>query len=379
MYKAFIFLKPLFVAVLMLLFSASFAQEKLKEVYDIDPGLNVPEEMRNVKNWIDSCMGQHMIGGLNFSQSYWGDSKSMSFYLAGKAPYIMPLPGLDGLHLTFKQNTKSFKPRSETFLAEFNTTTLIRTHKIARYKFTTLDYFKITCELWGATDEQLLANTLNYMVEDAGTKDKFDQFIDAINKKEGKDIPYQPKKTVKELYKLMKANFGDQVMTVVFDTYIKDRKRYETLRNMEQFFTLAHFPEAVTQHVDRKINPCFTWHSDSMQLMNIPVHFFSTKKDKSQGFKQFNFNHFEATLAFAARSFEVSFKGRSEGIVLDASKSISYTKKGKRKLIRYKDKRVASPAKFQEIKLTIKGKQLRLDGLSEDQFWFELFKGKWGD
>jgi hypothetical protein len=369
--------------VMLLITLSAQAQNMMSSLYEITPGVNYPNNMLHIKSWIDLTTSKLLYSDLQSSTSSNSDNTFISFSLIGNSANNIILPNASGIAMNFTSILPSPKFKSQQVIIMYQTG--LKAYK-ATVDPTTFDYslesyFGVAVKVLRLQPVQMIANTMNMMMESSEKKDKYEQLIDDINKQMSTNIAYPINKAVTEVQKLLNKQFPSKTNEIIYNTYIKVKKDdKKTLKNMEKFFAITQFfPSGIIAGVDDLINPNFKISMDKSETLVLPLSIISpvkTGKSLSDSPIRFEYKFISGTLNYKERKLEVTFKGNlsqqaqlTKGLLIDYENGIA-------KLVKPK-KMPTIPISSIELKFIIAEDGLSVQVLNPDYGYYQLFKNTW--
>lgn len=345
------------------------AQSRLAELYNLNPGDHYPANMPRVKQWINTTLGPVFIRNLQFSDNTRSSSKFISFNPVSRPGASWMFAGMDGVKLfpNFSSVNGQYDQEILSYLRAFDITTFDYQHR---------SYFLMAKNILRITDDQLLANTLNFFTE-SGPKNRYQQLIDQVNKVKKLKLTYPATDNVHALADILEKQFPGKIADVLFDCYITGKNNDETMRNMQRFYQITGFyQKGVESRIDELMNPKIQVKQDKSPILQLPLTALKLS-GKSDSLARFSIETFTAVLNYHKQQLEVIFKGKMNGEA-DASalKVINYDyKTGKTTLSKLPP---STPSQaITELRLTVGENGVTLIGVSADYGRYMMIDQAW--
>lgn len=300
-------------AIIIMLLTCSFsllAQNRLVDVMNINPGENYPTNMPNIHKWIEGSFGGKFISDLQFSQSPNGDARFLSFAFHSRAEYSVKLPGTEGFIMNFAAKGKTPRGvRTQTYRMEVrnDVKSFFQSFSPVGLTYSGREYFDYGIKYGRLSDGQLIANTLNYMIEPTGKKNKIKTFIDNINEVMKLKLAYPADESVKELNEILSKS-GNITADVIFNTYIADKDKKQESKKLNNFFTVLT-SDGIENYIDKMRLVTIKAGMDAKETITLPSNLFASGKTQADSLVAFVYSNFEATLDYKERYLEIRFMG----------------------------------------------------------------------
>ncbi|MCQ6957733.1 hypothetical protein [Mucilaginibacter aquariorum] len=367
-------MKKILTALLILIQLPVFAQNRLKDILELGPE-SFPANMPKVKIWISQNLSGLFISDFQFSESYNHDSKSFSFSILGKDVNGLPLSNTGGLVLSFQSVSKAPRYRSGTINGAYHKDiNAYRTDfDVNNFHFTPKEYFMLTTQYLRISDDQAVANTLNFMVDNHQNTSKLKQFVKDVNLRMKTKLEVPKSDMMTDLMPALKTQFKDSIRQVIYYTYIEAKTLELTTLKMNEYFTIA-IHENVFFKLDDMINPKIDISYVKPETLLFPPNMLSMSADSGANFK---YSQTKAELDYKNRELTITFTGKfTRPVKLISGKYKDYTVKKGYKLTK------PLPGKetlknVNEVIVIVSEKDVRTEIHSLDEGEYELFNAKW--
>ncbi|WP_162926894.1 hypothetical protein [Flavobacterium psychrotrophum] len=301
---------------LILLLMCSFpilAQSRLTVAMNITPGDNYPTNMPVIKNWIESAFGKAFIYDFQFSKSSKSDAGFYSFSIISRSPYTALLPNTDSISMNFAQAGKISRGiLTQQYLADYKLPirAYIPYFSPENLKYTKKEYFDEAIIIINLDDAQVIANTLNIMLEDVKGKTPVHVFTDAVNKAMKLKLPYPKEDSVKELIAIFREK-NVNVKDAIYTTFLKDKDEQKASRKLKNFFrTSGVFTNGVEETIDKMRILQIKGNAPEKETFIFPSGIILPQDNALNKKASFEYQFLEAALDFKNRQLELKFKGK---------------------------------------------------------------------
>jgi len=361
------------------------AQNTLGEVAEIS---NLPDNMPKVKHWVSLLLDRSFIGDLQTSSSSKGDATFLSFKLKG-GEQNLTLPATGGMSVHFKQKGATKNP----WLASTGTFSVQYKRELLAYgglpmtEFRhgdNLFYFKLAMDLIKLNDAQMIAQVLNYFVEADRTYAKFDIMNRQLNTSMKLNMPAPSGKveTIGDYLPMLAKYFkGEALKDAIFRTYILGKTQIETDRNLHRFFSPTSGPFSgsnVASKLSELNDPSFNLATETPEQLRIPYKLLKMPPKQADSVFRYDYQYIVGKFNLAARSLELTFKGKHlNPVPLKALKIWSFdAKKGA-------DWKPAtqlggkSEVNFTELTLIVSEQDITLSGRDFEEIRYLIWQMAW--
>lgn len=363
-------MKKLFSFLFIFFSITAFSQTQISDLYDLDPGINYPEYMPKVKKWIDETFTDVSIADLQYSPSKNHENNYHSFKFVSRKPLSIILPRTDGFKMYFAPEIES-RRGIKTQAYRMNHQIDIKAYRLnpgIKLTYSLKEYYNYAKDILRLSDAQLIANSLNFMVESDG-KNKIKVFIDDINNKTKLKISYPKNESVNELVDILR-NTKKQCSDIIFETYINDKSEKIIEKKLNDFFSIA-IKDGVVQTIDELRTHKVNVGMDKEEMIEIPVEFIVPfTNNVKDSLVKFQYKNFYTRLDFKNKRLEIHFLGQlnQPARFMKNIKQRSFDlKKKKEKWISLKkqDKGV----NFSKLVLIINEKTIRIEAYNESEVY----------
>jgi hypothetical protein len=329
--------------------------------------------MPHVQQWINKTLSPIFIGNLQFSTSTKGSSKFLSFNILGKEANNIALPNMDSI---------KFIPVKGTISMQFSQDILNYIgFDVSKFDYKPRSYFLLARDILHITDAQMIANTLNFFVEQKNGNDKYDAFIDDINKHMHTHLLYATNnKSVSQIATIMQQQFHDKVADIIYQTYITGKSDEITRNNIQHFYNITGF---FRDGLEAKINDMMCSKLQFKQTLaegiEIPLSILIPSNSGNDKPATFESDYAKAVLNYKERQLELVFTGHLNykaivkgGFLMD----YNGTKTGK-PILRKPQGIYSQPQDFREFDITVSENGILLVAKTPQNAYFQLFNKKW--
>lgn len=356
---------------MMFAFYTASAQNKLTDLYTMEPGEGYPNDMPHVKNWVNSTLKSLFIRNLQFSTSSKEDSKFLSFNPAGGAINGIELPKSKGIKLVLSNSDISIL---------YSQKKLTYSHiNISSFNYSLKEYYLLAQEIVRLNTKQMIANTLNLMIETDNnvnkTGNKRDQLIDSINNKLGIKMPYANDNTsIQSLMDVLKQQFNgkNKIEEAIYSTFIDKGNDMETRAQLLKFYSIVSFFEQnVIEKIDEWFCPIIEWKNTPSAAIIFPSSVLKLPKGDSDSAVVFNYTFGKSVLNYKKKQLEITFTGElNKKIDISSIKAINYESSGKDFLTPTNNN--ADPINFSELLLIVSEKGIQIRGIIPEGNQYEI-------
>ncbi|MDN3548893.1 hypothetical protein [Mucilaginibacter aquaedulcis] len=344
------------------------AQNKLSDLYTLEPGDHYPQNMPYVQQWITRTLQPIFVRNLQSSDNARSATKFLSFNLAGSSASALMLPNTGGLRLLsgpgqikvqYSQELLNYKP-----------------FDITSFDYQYQSYFLLARDVLRITTDQMIANTMNFFIETDGTKkDKYDLFIDHVNKQMKVKMPYSTIKQVHALAAVVEKQFPKKTAEVIYSTYIQGKNDNETSQRLQQFYNITgFFQNAVAERLDDMMSPKLQFRQDAVQTLEIPLKILTIPGLKDS-LANFRVETAKTVLNYHERHLEITFTGKLRQQVLIVSPKVMDRDVKTGKFIWVKPSHlVTEKVDFKELQLVVSENGTSLSGSTPEGYVYQLFE-----
>lgn len=234
---------------------------KLSEIITIE---DLPEFLSFVQDGLNAIFDKIHYKNLQYSKSFRGDAAFYSLDIVTRKPIKLALPFDMALVLNPDMdgdgNISSFPITLEY---QWEILAFLKTFSLEGFSFSLEDFYQTGLKIFRLTEDQVLAHTLNYFVEDplnGGTK--YQSVVDEINALYSGQSGYVPivlptneEITVPVVTQLISQHVTDRsVSMVMFVIYILDSDMDVTSQRLREFYNIM-VPEGIETYIRKLITP----------------------------------------------------------------------------------------------------------------------------
>ncbi|TPG41510.1 hypothetical protein [Flavobacterium pectinovorum] len=307
------------IRLLLLLILSSFivnSQSKIQELYEYKVNDHLIKKDENLQFWLDSLTYKINYVGNNYSQSFHHEQSFTTFNLITKDTLLIKIPKTP-LKLSFKTIQKSNRGKSsQPLIVEYNIPFYSKSTNAfdpTTFQYKAFDYFRLGLEILRINERELIANTLNRMIDDnyKSKTSKFDILINDINKNKKYNIPLIKEKdqniqeVIRELNKVTK-----DIPKLIYDVYIYDKKGEEkTWSNVQEFYNAIS--DNIKTYLDNYINDWLVIKLERPELILFPTNWIKQKSNAESKNSTQNALYFDRVLFVKnqfGHFFEITFE-----------------------------------------------------------------------
>ncbi len=371
-----------FLALLLLLNIANlFAQEPMGALWEITACENLPCEMLPVQKWVAQTVEPLFISGLQTSNSYWGDNNSISFAFTGNNSLSISLPNTNGIKLKFED---AYPPRLKSQKLRLIYTEQIKSYHVQRgYKNmpkTDEEYFNAAYDLLKVTPDAILANVLNFEIENKEGTTKLKTFLDRVNAKMKSNLTVPEKEfdNFSSFNRRYQDYFKEKYINVIYKTFIEQNSSKATMEKMNRFFAISRFfPNGIKAKVDDFFTPQFKLGMDRAESMLFPATIVSTPGAISTP-ANFKYQNVQGKLDYLSKSLILNFDGQFENPVnLASAKIYDYAAEISKPAFLKEKYNSKTYGNIIKIILTVSDKALIVDAMTNRDYRLQLSESKW--
>lgn len=257
--------------------------------------------MPHVRNWLRNCLNPVFVRNLQFSNSVRGASKFVSL-----------LPQVRASALALPSTGLTLELAAKTVRLEYGQEILnYQSFDITNFDYTLESYFLLAGNILKIDPAQMIANTLNFFIEPAGPKNKFDVFVDQVNRRMKARLPYVESESVAELAAALERQFPGKTGSIIFHTYIQGKNMKETWRHMQQFYAVTRFfREGVEDRIDRMIFPSLKFSFGSSSHICLDSVIQASSPQAIDTGNVFLADHGSAVMNYKKRQLEITLAGK---------------------------------------------------------------------
>jgi hypothetical protein len=361
-------MKKISLALLLLVSFAVSAQNKLNDLYTL-----TPPGMPHVQKWVNTTLRPVFIRNLQSSDNARSASKFLLFTLGGRPGTALSLPNTGGLLLL---------PAAGQISAKYDQEILnyLRSFDVAGFDYSHQAYFLMAGDVLRMVPNQFIAQTLNYFIENdfKHNIDKYNVFIDDVNKKMKVHLPYPTEKSVTALATVLQQQYPNKIRELIFDTYIKGKTDDQTRINIQHFYNITGFFRGpVEDRLDEMMNPAITWSQNVPQSLLIPSGIIKLAGATTDSPAVFHCKTINAVLNYHKKQLEIKFNGQFDKEALAPNgKLMDYNDKTKKFDLLPLTGQLGKPNTYTDLNLIISETGLQLIGntaygrhLLADQKW----------
>jgi hypothetical protein len=295
-------IKSVFIIIFLSLSNFSFPQNKVLELIKLNPCEEIKCNETNIKIWIDSLLKKTFCTNLQYSKSPNGDGSFYSFDLMVKKKGIdLPIPETDislNLKTPFPGMYGSNKTRKISIEIRNDILAYKTSYNPSQFNFKPYSYYELALQIFRINNAELIANTLNYFVEDKDYKvSKFKKMIDDINKKKHENflVPkLEAEENISWLLKQIKQKYPD-VKKLIYEVYLLSKTDKKTLDNVYRFFERPAGGDVIG-YINKTINITGKIALDSFESILLPSNYLSLILHDTSLFTKLSFKYMDFVL-----------------------------------------------------------------------------------
>lgn len=357
------------------------AQEPMGALWEITACENLPCEMLPVQKWIAQTVEPLFISGLQTSNSYWGDNNSISFAFTGKNSLSISLPNTNGIKLKFED---AYPPRLKSQKLRLIYTEQIKSYYVKRgyqnMPKTDEEYFNAAYDLLKVTPDAILANVLNFEIEDKEGTTKIKTFLDRVNAKMKSNLTVSEKEldNFSSFNRRYNDYFKENYIKVIYKTFIEQNNSKATMEKMNRFFAISRFfPNGIKAKVDDFFTPQFKLGMDKAESMLFPATIVSTPGAVGTP-ANFKYQNVQGKLDYLSKSLILVFDGQFENpINLTSAKIYDYASEGTKVAFLKEKYNSKTYGHINKITITASDKSLIVDAMTDRDYRLQLSESKW--
>ncbi|NTE01506.1 hypothetical protein G6M26_26950 [Agrobacterium tumefaciens] len=357
------------------------AQEPMGALWEMTACENLPCEMLPVKKWVSQTVEPLFISGLQTSNSYWGDNNSISFSFTGKNSLSIALPNTNGIKLKFED---AYPPRLKSQKLRLIYTEQIKSYYVKRgyqnMPKTDEEYFNAAYDLLKVTPDAILANVLNFEIENKEGTTKLKTFLDRVNAKMKSNltVPEKDLDNFSSFNSRYNDYFKENYIKVIYKTFIEQNSSKATMEKMNRFFAISRFfPNGIKTKVDDFFTPQFKLGMDKAESMLFPATIVSTAGAPNTP-ANFQYQNVQGKLDYLSKSLVLNFDGQFEHPVnLASAKIYDYAAAGTKTAFLKEKYSSKTYGNISKITLTVSDKALTVDALTDRDYRLLLSESKW--
>lgn len=361
----------------------AIAQNRLKELYTLEPCDNLACSEKVFKSWVDSLAGNHFVSDVQHSGSPSGDGVFLSFALFSRySPLRVNLPK-SPLWIEFGTPVKSANGRYKTsglaMELRQNIRAYTRSFKPAEFDYSPYSYFRLGCTIFKLSDDQLVAHILNFFVGNnkRGT-DKIELLIEDVRKKKGNRIVSAdiPRNNFQQLISELKKAQPD-LFRLMYDVYIHDKNKDKELKNIDEFFRIMSNRNIIDE-INDYINISMKLNLGEKVRLLVPQSWIVSPADTIRGeHTALDFRFGEFLLNRSEHQMEFTFKLNQTDTMHIVHGENRFPSFGSKEKAKYDTEKFLK-ARIQYIKLIVGMKEIKIYLETEDYTVVDLYRRETG-